>query len=123
MFVDILTQIQASIMVSPPHHSYAPSCDLGVVETIGGIKTYIATPSGEYAKDKALIFISDVFGLKLNNNLVRVLSLAPRFVTRLLIRSLSMSTIPGRAAVGGCVCQERIQGVLPRPFRRGRRSC
>ncbi|EIM90826.1 chlorocatechol-degradation protein [Stereum hirsutum FP-91666 SS1] len=42
----------------------------GTYETVGGIKTYVATPSGDYAKDKALIYIPDIFGQELNNNLL-----------------------------------------------------
>ncbi|KAI0064893.1 alpha/beta-hydrolase [Artomyces pyxidatus] len=40
----------------------------GTYETINGIKTYVAKPAGDYPKDKAVIFIPDVFGLELVNN-------------------------------------------------------
>ncbi|EIM82003.1 dienelactone hydrolase [Stereum hirsutum FP-91666 SS1] len=40
----------------------------GTFETFDGIKTYIATPTSDYPKDKAIFFISDVFGHALNNN-------------------------------------------------------
>lgn len=43
----------------------------GTFETFDGIKTYIATPTSDYSKDKAIFFISDVFGHGLNNNFVR----------------------------------------------------
>ena len=61
----------------------------GNIEEINGVKTYIALPSVEYAidvlllpihscsprhrypKDKAVLFLSDVFGLELVNNKVR----------------------------------------------------
>jgi dienelactone hydrolase len=37
---------------------------------INGIKTYVATPKGDYPKDKAIIYLPDVFGLELPNNVV-----------------------------------------------------
>lgn len=44
----------------------------GKVEQIDGHDVYVATPSGDYPKDKALLFLTDVFGLPLNNNKVRL---------------------------------------------------
>ncbi|KAH8998162.1 chlorocatechol-degradation protein [Lactarius akahatsu] len=41
----------------------------GTYEQINGIKTYVATPKTDYPKDKAILFLTDVFGLELNNNL------------------------------------------------------
>jgi len=32
------------------------------------MKAYVATPSGDYPKDKVLLFLPDAFGLELNNN-------------------------------------------------------
>ena len=43
---------------------------VGKIEQIGGIECYIATPSGEYAKDKVVLFLADAFGLALVNNKV-----------------------------------------------------
>jgi len=40
----------------------------GTFEVIAGIKTYVAKPKGEYAKDKAVLFITDVFGTELINS-------------------------------------------------------
>ncbi|EIM81993.1 chlorocatechol-degradation protein [Stereum hirsutum FP-91666 SS1] len=40
----------------------------GTIETIGGVRTYIATPSQDFPKDKAVLILTDVFGLELNNN-------------------------------------------------------
>ncbi|KAJ7108764.1 Alpha/Beta hydrolase protein [Mycena epipterygia] len=40
----------------------------GKTETIGGITCYVATPSVDYPKDKVILFLTDVFGLALNNN-------------------------------------------------------
>ena len=44
----------------------------GKYEEINGIKTYVATPTKDYPKDKALIYICDIYGLELPNNLVRI---------------------------------------------------
>ncbi|KAI0031332.1 alpha/beta-hydrolase [Vararia minispora EC-137] len=40
----------------------------GTYEEIGGIKTYVAKPKGDYPKDKAILFLTDIFGLELPNN-------------------------------------------------------
>jgi len=42
----------------------------GTYEEINGIKTYVATPKVDYPKDKAIIFLTDVFGLELLNSLL-----------------------------------------------------
>ncbi|CAL1715190.1 unnamed protein product [Somion occarium] len=44
----------------------------GKFEEIGGFKCYVGTPAGDYPKDKVVLFFTDVFGLKLNNNLLLV---------------------------------------------------
>ncbi|KAJ3985624.1 alpha/beta-hydrolase [Lentinula detonsa] len=40
----------------------------GKWEKIGGIDCYVGTPSVDYPKDKALLFLPDVFGMQLINN-------------------------------------------------------
>jgi len=40
----------------------------GKVEQINGVDTYVALPEGDYPKDKAILFLTDVFGLQLINN-------------------------------------------------------
>ncbi|KAI0351385.1 alpha/beta-hydrolase [Trametes cingulata] len=40
----------------------------GKIEQIGGVECYVATPTGEYPKDKVVLFLSDVFGIPLVNN-------------------------------------------------------
>ncbi|KAJ7086300.1 Alpha/Beta hydrolase protein [Mycena crocata] len=40
----------------------------GKIETIGGIKCYVATPTVDYPKDKVVLFLTDAFGLSLPNN-------------------------------------------------------
>ncbi|TFY76690.1 hypothetical protein EWM64_g7325 [Hericium alpestre] len=42
----------------------------GKFETIGGIRTYVTLPTGDYPKDKAILYLSDIFGPELNNNLL-----------------------------------------------------
>ena len=42
----------------------------GKKDKIGGIDVYIATPSVEYPKDKVVLYLTDAFGLELENNLV-----------------------------------------------------
>ncbi|KAJ6465154.1 dienelactone hydrolase endo-1,3,1,4-beta-D-glucanase [Mycena vitilis] len=40
---------------------------VGKIETIGGIESYVATPTVEYPKDKVILFLSDIFGMGLVN--------------------------------------------------------
>ncbi|KZP30521.1 alpha/beta-hydrolase [Athelia psychrophila] len=40
----------------------------GTLTKIGGVDVYVATPEGDYAKDKVLLFLPDAFGLQLVNN-------------------------------------------------------
>ena len=44
----------------------------GKWEKIGGVETYVATPTVDYPKDKAILFLPDVFGPQLINNRVRL---------------------------------------------------
>lgn len=37
---------------------------------MGGVAAYVATPTGEYAKDKVILFLSDVFGFNIVNSKV-----------------------------------------------------
>ncbi|KAJ4464480.1 dienelactone hydrolase family-domain-containing protein [Lentinula lateritia] len=39
----------------------------GKWETINGVECYVGTPSGEYQKDKVLLYLSDIFGPQLPN--------------------------------------------------------
>ena len=40
------------------------------MEKIGSIDCYVATPEGDYAKEKVVLFLTDVFGIALINNRV-----------------------------------------------------
>ncbi|KAH9933399.1 alpha/beta-hydrolase [Fomitopsis serialis] len=51
--------------VSGVRHEGTPE---GKIEKIGGIECYVATPSGDYDKTKVVLFLTDVFGIPLNNN-------------------------------------------------------
>ncbi|KAI0252938.1 Alpha/Beta hydrolase protein [Lactifluus subvellereus] len=52
--------------ISGVRHEGTPE---GTYEEINGIRTYVATPQTDYPKDKAIIYLTDVFGLELPNNL------------------------------------------------------
>ncbi len=56
----IAMSIQSGLMWQPT----------GKIEKIGGVDSYVATPEADYPKDKVVLYLSDVFGLKLENNLV-----------------------------------------------------
>ncbi|KAH9857255.1 alpha/beta-hydrolase [Lenzites betulinus] len=51
--------------VSGVRHEGTPE---GLTTQFGGVETYIATPTGDYPKDKVVLFLTDVFGLALENN-------------------------------------------------------
>ncbi|CCM02578.1 uncharacterized protein FIBRA_04681 [Fibroporia radiculosa] len=51
--------------ISGVRHEGAPE---GKIEQINGVECYVATPKGEYPKDKVVLFLTDVFGLALVNN-------------------------------------------------------
>jgi len=51
--------------ISGARHEGTPE---GTYEEINGIKTYVATPKTDYPKDKAVLYVTDVFGLELPNN-------------------------------------------------------
>ncbi|KAI0085737.1 alpha/beta-hydrolase [Irpex rosettiformis] len=40
----------------------------GEIVKIGGVESYVATPKGDYPKDKVVLFLTDVFGIPLINN-------------------------------------------------------
>jgi hypothetical protein len=56
--------------VSDVHHEGTPT---GKIETIGSVRSYVATRNVEHPKDKVLLFLADMFGLDLNNAQVRFL--------------------------------------------------
>lgn len=45
---------------------------LGQVEKVGEIECYTATPTGDFPKDKVLLFLADGFGTNLINSKVRL---------------------------------------------------
>jgi hypothetical protein len=50
-------------------------CLQGKITTLGGVTYYVATPIGDYAKDKALLLLPDVFGMQfINNQVLRIFS-------------------------------------------------
>lgn len=62
----------------------------GKIGKIGGIDSYIATPSTDYPKDAAIIFLTDVFGYMMPNAQVR-LRLYDKSSHRLLIFGINLS--------------------------------
>ena len=51
------------------------STTVGKWEKIGGVDCYVATPTTDYPKDKALLVLSDIFGPQLINTKVFPLEL------------------------------------------------
>ena len=43
----------------------------GKWEKIGGVDAYVATPTGDYPQNKAILFLTDVFGPQIINAQVR----------------------------------------------------
>jgi hypothetical protein len=84
-------------MCSGVHHEGTPT---GKIETIGGVRNYVATPSVEHPEDKVLLFLTDVFGLDLINA-------QARFLPSPIVGEKLKSTW---AAPGGRLRGERIQG-------------
>ena len=44
---------------------------IGKLEKIGGVDSYVATPTGDYPKNKAILFLTDLFGPQIINAQVR----------------------------------------------------
>jgi hypothetical protein len=67
---------------------------IGKWEKIGGVDSYVATPTGEYPQNKAILFLPDVFGGQLPNAQVRPsISLARTcFLTQIFHRFSSSPT-------------------------------
>ncbi|KAF7966698.1 hypothetical protein HWV62_37322 [Athelia sp. TMB] len=40
----------------------------GTIETVAGVQCYVATPQGPYAREKAVLLLTDVFGMQLENS-------------------------------------------------------
>ncbi|KIY66778.1 alpha/beta-hydrolase [Cylindrobasidium torrendii FP15055 ss-10] len=59
------TMSLCSKCVSGVTHEGTPT---GTLETIGGIQCYVATPEGDYPKDKVILFLCDIFGIPLVNS-------------------------------------------------------
>ncbi len=66
-----LTLRQGLIVIADLHNDIS---SVGKISKAGDVTVYIATPTVDYPKDKALLFLSDVFGLELVNNKVPWLS-------------------------------------------------
>jgi len=60
--------LTSSLFFLGVRHEGTPS---GEFKKINGVDCYVATPEGDYAKDKVLLFLPDAFGMQLVNNQVR----------------------------------------------------
>ena len=66
-----------------------PILTTGKWEKLGGVECYVATPAVEYPKDKAVLFLSDIFGAHFINAQV---SLSPAVPLRLKSDGISQCT-------------------------------
>jgi len=73
----------------------------GKFETIGGVKTYVATPTVDYPKDKAILFLTDAFGYQLVNNLLLADAFAKNGFQVYLIDLFSDDAVPVNAMETG----------------------
>ena len=87
--------------------------DLGTYEEINGIRTYVATPKTDYPKDKAVLYLTDVFGHELLNNRARY-PFHPLSLFNLLISAISSSptTLP---AMDSKSMSQSSSRVIPSP--------
>ncbi|KAK1234242.1 hypothetical protein PQX77_002549 [Marasmius sp. AFHP31] len=72
----------------------------GKVEKIGGVDTYVATPSVDYPKDKVLLFLPDVFGMQLVNAQLLADSFAENGFRTVIPDYLNGDPIPADALLG-----------------------
>jgi hypothetical protein len=64
----------------------------GKYETINGVRCYVASPKGDYAKDKVVLFLTDIFGLELINNRVRTRLLLPGLTSTLTMLMITLAS-------------------------------
>ncbi|KAF8592231.1 dienelactone hydrolase [Ramaria rubella] len=58
--------------VSGVRHEGTPT---GKIEKIGGVDVYVASPTSEYSKEKALLFLPDALGVPLDNSQTYIIDL------------------------------------------------
>jgi len=73
----------------------------GKYETIGGVACYVATPKDDYAKDKAVLFLTDVFGIELVNNRLLTDDFARNGFKTVCVDLFAGSPMPEAAITGG----------------------
>lgn len=73
----------------------------GKWEKIGGVESYVATPAGDYAKDKVVLFLSDIYGPQLPNAQVSLSEIS-------FIRDL----LAGRVAACRRLCEQWFQSEI-----------
>jgi len=67
----------------------------GKFERLGGEEVYIGTPSGEYPKDKVLLYLPDAFGMPLINNQLQVDAFARNGFKTVGVEYFRGNAIPG----------------------------
>ncbi|KII87466.1 hypothetical protein PLICRDRAFT_43104 [Plicaturopsis crispa FD-325 SS-3] len=73
----------------------------GKFETIGGVRSYVATPTVDYKKDTVLLFLADAMGLELNNSLLLADAYATNGFKTIIPDLLNGDSIPEQALVSG----------------------
>ncbi|PPQ78496.1 hypothetical protein CVT25_011837 [Psilocybe cyanescens] len=73
----------------------------GKWEKIGGVDVYVATPSRDYPKDKAILFLTDVFGPQYINNRLLADDFAENGFRTFIPDYLNGDPIPADALVDG----------------------
>ncbi|KAF9013563.1 hypothetical protein BDZ89DRAFT_1077074 [Hymenopellis radicata] len=66
----------------------------GKLEVIGGVECYTATPEGDYAKDKVVLYLCDAMGLSLVNNKLLVDSFAQNGFKTVMMDYLNGDAVP-----------------------------
>ncbi|KAJ7038567.1 dienelactone hydrolase endo-1,3,1,4-beta-D-glucanase [Mycena alexandri] len=73
----------------------------GKIEIIGGIESYVATPTGDYPKDKVVLYISDVFGIHLPNHQLLADDFARNGLRTIIPEILNGDPVPADALAPG----------------------
>ena len=66
-----LTRAHPKVRYPQDLPTHVTTINEGKWEKIGGVDSYVATPAGDYPQNKAILFLSDVFGPQLSNAQVR----------------------------------------------------
>ncbi|KAG6327262.1 hypothetical protein ID866_11827 [Astraeus odoratus] len=81
-------------------HNAPDHCLKGKIEFIGGVRCYVGTPSEEYAKEKVILFLPDIFGIDLINAQLLVDDFARNGFKTVAIDYLNDDPIPSTTLIG-----------------------